>query len=224
MILKHHGDFTLYVKIPQEPLVCLLQNNIGIRMNSPHVGSLTRQDGQKEVLHDSDNTMSPLNILVTQPVPPDNSVKCSTHGTDLLWTRRQNLNQHHLLLPLLWTQTHTSKYGFIMFRFRLLHPGQSKSCITKCNLANGNLNNKTISHPGLFLVPFVSDMPVSMRQSFQENITQITGVKCTGVVVGPLNQFCNRSKVQTSDVRNNYTNTDVLVSASGRKQVKCCVT
>lgn len=114
--------FTLYGKIP--PPVCLLQNNIGIRINSPHVGSLTRQDGQKEVLHDSDNTMSPLNILVTQPVLPDNSIECSTHGTDLLWTRRQDLNQHHLLLPLLSTQTHMSKYSLIMFRFRLLHPSQ----------------------------------------------------------------------------------------------------
>lgn len=86
------------------------------------------------------------------------------------------------------------------------------------------MHNKTISHPGLLLVPFVSDMPVSMRQRLQENITQSTGVQCTGVAVGPLNQFKKGRKVQTSDIRNNYTVIDVFISGARHKHIKYCIT
>lgn len=80
-------------------------------------------------------------------------------------------------------------------------------------IATDSLHDKTISHPGPPLVPLVSDMPVSVRHRFQENITQCAGVKCTGVAVRFLNQLKKREKVQKKNQRTaatSYTVENVL--------------
>lgn len=44
------------------------------------------------------------------------------------------------------------------------------------------------SHPGLLLVPFISDVPVGVGQRLQEDVAQGAGEKGGGVTVRPLEE------------------------------------
>lgn len=75
-------------------------------------GILTRQDRQKEVLHDGDNTLPLLDVLVIHPMLLDDDVQSCTHSADMLRTRRQDLSQHQLLLFFLRTQRRRGRKKF----------------------------------------------------------------------------------------------------------------